>query len=59
MPDLLVAAAQPNPPGKDSSRRGLTTNTKLNEEWLEFEVRTIVISQAMNSTMPHSTQTAA
>ena len=39
MPDLYVVAAQPNPPGKDAARPGVTTNTQLNEEWLEFEVR--------------------
>jgi hypothetical protein len=37
MPDLYLGTAQPNPPGRDASRPGTTTNTKLNEEWVEFE----------------------
>lgn len=39
MPDLYIVAAQPNPPGRDSSLPGHATNDKLNEEWLEFEAR--------------------
>jgi hypothetical protein len=37
MPDLYLVGAQPNPPGRDASRFGATTNAKLNEEWVEFE----------------------
>jgi hypothetical protein len=37
MPDLYLVAIQPNPPGRDASRFGTTTNAKLNEEWVEFE----------------------
>ncbi len=33
--ELYIVAAQPNPPGRDSSY-GRTTNDRLNEEWLEF-----------------------
>lgn len=40
MPDLYIVAAQPNPPGKDASRPGFTTNQTLNEEWVEFEAVT-------------------
>jgi hypothetical protein len=37
MPDLYLVAIQPNPPGRDASQGGTTTNAKLNEEWVEFE----------------------
>ncbi len=37
MSALYIVQAQPNPPGKDASRRGQTTNHQLNEEWTEFE----------------------
>lgn len=36
MPDLLIVAAQPNPPGRDALRPGVAANTTLNSEWIEF-----------------------
>ena len=36
MPDLWIAAAQPNPPGRDVARLRGATNAKLNEEWVEI-----------------------
>lgn len=36
MPDLIITSAQPNPPGRDAARPGVTSNAKLNEEWVEF-----------------------
>lgn len=37
MSTLYIVQAQPNPPGKDTLRRGQATNAQLNEEWMEFE----------------------
>jgi hypothetical protein len=37
MSTLYIVQAQPNPPGKDTLRRGQATNAQLNEEWIEFE----------------------
>ena len=57
MPDLLIAAAQPNPPGRDSLRPGLAANTTLNNEWVEF-----VAESARNlsgDTLYHETYSAA
>lgn len=39
MADLIITSAQPNPPGHDAARPGVTTNAKLNEEWVEFTVQ--------------------
>ena len=39
MPSLYIVRAQPNPRGKDATRSGYVTSEKLNEEWIEFEVR--------------------
>lgn len=39
MPDLYIVRAQPNPPGRDARRGGQVTNSKLNEEWVEFVVQ--------------------
>lgn len=36
MTELLVIAAQPNPPGRDVTRPGSTTNELLNQEWIEI-----------------------
>ena len=36
---LYITQAQPNPPGKDTVRRGYATADQLNNEWLEFEAR--------------------
>lgn len=36
MPDLLIVAAQPNPPGRDTVRYGHAANATLNAEWVEF-----------------------
>ena len=36
MPDLLIVAAQPNPPGRDGARPGYAANATLNAEWIEF-----------------------
>lgn len=36
MPDLLIVAAQPNPPGRDTSYSGYAPNERLNAEWIEF-----------------------
>lgn len=36
MPDLLIVAAQPNPPGRDTVRPGLALGSTLNAEWVEF-----------------------
>lgn len=37
MSTLYIVQAQPNPPGKDTIRRGAATDRQLNEEWVEFE----------------------
>jgi hypothetical protein len=37
MSTLYIVQAQPNPPGKDTIRRGTATDRQLNEEWVEFE----------------------
>jgi hypothetical protein len=37
MSTLYIVQAQPNPPGKDTLRRGQASHTQLNEEWIEFE----------------------
>lgn len=37
MSTLYVVQAQPNPPGKDTLRRGLATDDQLNKEWVELE----------------------
>lgn len=39
MADLIITSAQPNPPGRDVARPGVTSNSKLNEEWVEFTVQ--------------------
>lgn len=39
MSTLHIVQAQPNPPGKDTVRRGVATNAQLNDEWLEFEAK--------------------
>ena len=46
MATLYITRAQPNPPGKDTSRRGSATNAALNEEWVEFEARGGAVSIA-------------
>jgi hypothetical protein len=65
MPDVQVSAAQPNPPGRDTIRPGLATNSKLNEEWVELlaiSKRNMVGDVLANQTYDHqcrvtSTQT--
>lgn len=37
MSTLYVVQAQPNPPGKDTIRRGLASDRQLNEEWIELQ----------------------
>lgn len=39
MSSLYITAAQPNPRGKDTTRRGQASNAVLNEEWVEFQAR--------------------
>jgi len=40
MSDLVIVAAQPNPPGRDRAARGSSQNRILNEEWIEIRAAT-------------------
>lgn len=57
MPDLYLVAVQPNPPGRDASRFGTTTNAKLNEEWVEFEA--LAARNLISDELAHLTFNAA
>lgn len=50
---LYITRAQPNPPGRDTTRHGMALNSTLNEEWIEFRAeadRNLVGDQLLHRT---------